>query len=47
MTTKKYLYIGCLSLLTVMQAGCNDGFLDKAPVDKLTDKTAFVTYEKF
>ena len=47
MTTKKYLYIGCLSLLTTMQAGCNDSFLDKAPIDKLTDKTAFVTYENF
>ena len=47
MTTKKYLYIGCLSLLTTMQAGCNDSFLDKAPIDKLTDKTAFVPYETF
>lgn len=43
---KKILYISCLVLLS-LTVGCNDGFLDKSPVDKLTDKTAFITYDNF
>lgn len=41
------LYIAILSAFTICLSACNDDFLDRKPVDQLTDATAFITYENF
>ncbi len=39
--------LSSLLLVAVVLAGCNKEFLDRKPIDQLTDGTAFITYENF
>lgn len=40
-------YILAIPVLLLLLAGCKKGFLDRKPIDKLTDATAFVTNGNF
>lgn len=42
---KKYILI--LLALTIAFSACKKDFLDRKPIDQLTDGTAFITYENF